>query len=198
MTFDYARFTSSDFSEATLAYATYHYTEIVSCIFTAASLYTSQLNHATLQGNRFHRADLRRCWFTDTVVRSCDFDEANLEMSNFVRASVRASSFRNARMHEIQLDHARFEGCEFVGASIDDHARRTVFEDCDFRGANLDKLRLKDTRFVRCRFARVIGTPIIEGSYEIVDPSFEDDAPFEGPHSADELRRAWGDKVTQP
>ena len=197
-TFDYASLEGCVFDGAEIVYSRFDHAELTKCIITKAILFGSPFRSARLNGCQFDGSDLRACWFTEASIADCSFLVVDLDRANFVRAQVDRSSFNGARLTATQIDFARFSHCDFRRAHLHDTVFGTVFEDCDFRGADLDRLRLKDTRFVRCRFARVIGTPIIEGAYEIVDPSFEDDAPFEGPHSADELRRAWGEKSAQP
>jgi uncharacterized protein YjbI with pentapeptide repeats len=186
-----AIFDECDLTGALIEYSNLEFVEITDCIANAGSFYNSRLMNASLQRTRFERTNLRACWFTDAKVVDCTFDSADLDMSNFVGASVVTSSFRDARLADTQIDRASFEHCDLRGAKLSDQVYGSQFVDCDFRRANLDRLKIKDTRFIRCKLAGVSGRPIIEGPFEIVDGDFASDEPFEGPRSTDELRKLW-------
>lgn len=193
MTWEYAVLDSCDFTGARIVYSGLAHSEISNCVFTGATVNSTRFVEARVRETRFDGADLRGCWFGDSTISKCTFDGSNLDRANFVRATVAESTFRDAVLADTQLDHGRFSRCDLRSARLGDTAIHAGFVDCDLRGANLDGLRLKDTRFTRCRLAGITGTPRIEGSYELIDPDFatEDSLPEGSPRSADELRRHW-------
>lgn len=189
--FRYAILERCDFDGARMMYSSFDNSEIRDCKFRRASLYNSRFLDAKLQAALFDDSDLRSCWFAGATLTACTFDESDITGGNFVRSAVDRSSFRGALL-DTQLDHGEFEGCDFRNARLRGKSFGTQLVDCDLRGADLEGLRLKDTQFLRCRMAGIVGKPIVEGAFEIIEADFSSDTPVtDGPTSSAELREHW-------